>query len=113
MKIIERDKYEGQPFFIEGDDNADLVTGKLMKANGEQHGWYSIKRTPNSEKLIDYIDPNTFETSKQLCAEFVCRRMRMDDTGWMTMEAWVPVKEGRNSNDIAAFERAMKIVEDQ
>jgi hypothetical protein len=42
MKIIERDKYEGQPFFLEGDDSADLVTGKLMKDNGEQHGWYSM-----------------------------------------------------------------------
>jgi hypothetical protein len=96
MKIIERDKYEGESFFLgglDGDDSADLVTGKLMKDNGEQHGWYSIKRTPNSEQLIDYTDPITFETSKQMCAEFICRRMRMEDTGWAMMEAWMKVVE--------------------
>jgi hypothetical protein len=37
----------------------------------------------------------------------------MEDTGWAMMEAWIPVTEGRNSNDIEAFERAMKIVEDR
>jgi hypothetical protein len=36
----------------------------------------------------------------------------MEDTGWAMMEAWIPIEEGKNSNDITSFERAMKVVED-
>jgi len=111
MNIIERDKYEGQPFFDECDINndTDLITGRLLTHEGQHYGWYTVNKVPDSDKVIDYVDPNTFESSRRLCSEYIIRRMKVDETKWMYITVWIPnkgVEPGLNE----AFERAMGVV---
>jgi len=112
MKVVERDKYEGQPFFNECDINngTDLITGRLLTHEGEHYGWYAINKVPDSTKVIDYVDHNTYESSRRLCSEYIIRRMKIDDTKWMYITVWIPVK-GVDESTNDAFERAMKVVE--
>jgi len=113
MKVVDRDKYEGQPFFDDGDINndTDLITGKLLTLEGEHYGWYAIVKVPDSEKVVDYVDHNTFDTSRKLCAEYVIRRMKKDETEWSHINVWIPVK-GVDSSTNDAFERAMGVVDE-
>ena len=110
LEIIEKNRREGEPYF-EGED-VDMITGRLLTREGEMYGWYAVNKIPDSEKVIDYIDPITFEKSERLCSQFVIRRMKTEDTKWQTLDVWIPVPEGKDPRDIEAFERAMKVLDE-
>ena len=87
-----------------------MVTGRLLKHDGEQYGWYAVNKVPDSEQVIDYCDPDTFEVYKRLCSEYIIRRMNVDETQWKYITVWLPTK-GVEPSVNEAFERAMKVVD--
>ena len=109
MKIIEKDRYEGETYFA--GEYVDMITGRLLTGDGEQYGWYAVNKIPDSTKEIRYVDPVTFKESDKLCTQFVIRRMKVDETKWQTLEVWIPVPEGQNPKDVEAFERAMGVLD--
>ena len=111
MQIVDRDKYEGQPFFDACDvgGDVDVITGRLLTSEGVHYGWYAVKKIPDTDKVIDYVDPATFDSSRRLCSEYIIRCMNITDTKWRYMNVWIPNKGvDKSTND--AFENAMKVV---
>jgi len=66
-------------------------------------------KIPNSEKMMNVVDPITFEEEYKMCimwAGFMAR----PDGRCSTQTFWIPVEAEINVDEVDAYDRAIKII---
>jgi len=59
-------------------NGCDVLTGSSHDHNGNVLSMKQFIKIPNSEKMMEYVDPITFESSQQMCAMWIGHYARLD-----------------------------------
>ncbi len=89
-KVFCCDRHEGESQIKPGYP-ATMGHCLFSDGSGSVRGEYEMEIEPGSEKREPYTNPNTFNTTTQICCTVWCRQRKTGETAWKESSHRVPL----------------------